>query len=141
MLCRAAPPPLPATAACLQTEQQLQRALTASDLQAAQQHLDTSCSNNTPHQVAAQQLLAAWLQNPAEFAPVCAVLSGVIANNVVAAVSASSAPLNNLLYYSLFDSRAIVEQQPAAAAAGGSGAAAGGKAGVKQQQEEAVEID
>lgn len=128
--------------ACLQTEQQLQRPLTAADLQATQQHLTTSCSNNTPHQAAAQQLLAAWLQNPAEFAPVCAVLGGVIANNVVAAVSAASAPLNNLLYYSLFDSRAIVEQQPAAPAAGGSGAAAaGGKAGVVQQQEEALEID
>lgn len=129
------------TAACLQTEQQLQRPLTAADLPAAQQQLRPSYSNNSaPHQSAADALLAAWLQNPEEFAPVCAVLGGVIANNVVAAVSAASAPLNNLLYYSLFDSRAIVEQQPPAAAA----AAAGRKAGVAavaQREEDALVID
>lgn len=66
----------------------------------------------------------------------CAVLGGIIANNVVAGVSASSAPINNLLYYSLFDTRAIVEQRPSTAAA-----APGAKAGAAQQVEAAVVLD
>jgi hypothetical protein len=131
--------------ACLKTEQELQQPLAASDLSAAQVHLRSSSAHNAPHQAAAEELLAAWLQNPAEFAPVCAVLGGIIANNVVSAVSASSAPLNNLLYYSLFDSRAIVEQQPGAAAmvAGGkaAAAAAAAKAAAAQPAEDALVID
>lgn len=133
-------------AACLKTEQELQRALTPTDLPAVQPYLRSSCSSsNGPHLAAADQLLTAWLHNPAEFAPVCAVLGGVIANNVVAAVSASSAPLNNLLYYSLFDSRAIVEQQPQAAAHGAAATAGvgGGAKGVDVAQpgEDALVID
>lgn len=129
--------------ACLKAEQELQRPLSAADLPLAQRHLHSSTtdSNNSAAQLtAAEQLLAAWLEHPAEFAPVCAVLGGVIANNVVAAVSASSAPLNNLLYYSLFDSRAIVEQQPPAAAAAAAVVGAG-KGQASQPQEEALEID
>jgi hypothetical protein len=124
------------SAACWRTEQQLQRPLSAADLPAAQVHLADSCTNNAPRTAAAEQLLAAWLANPEEFAPVCAVLGGIIANNVVAAVSASSAPINNLLYYSLCDTRAIVEQRPSAAVA-----VAGAKAGAAQQVEEAVVLD
>lgn len=128
--------------ACLQTEQQLKRPLTAADLPAAQQQLRTSCSNNSAaHQTAAEALLAAWLQNPEEFAPVCAVLGGVIANNVVAAVSAASEPLNNLLYYSLVDSRAIVEQQPPATVAAAATGKAAGKEVAAQQEEDALLID
>jgi ubiquitin-like 1-activating enzyme E1 A len=122
-------------AVCAALESQLQRPLTADDLPAAQQQLQ-QLAGSSPQLTSAQQLLAAHLTGAAEFAPVCAVLGGIIANNVVAAVSGSGAPLNNLLYYSLFDGRAIVERQPAGSAQQSSKAAAG-----PQQQAEEVVID
>jgi hypothetical protein len=110
-----------ACAACLALEQRLQRQLVGSDLAAAQELLSSSSSRRStaagPYQEAAEQLLAALVSGSDEFAPVCAVLGGVIANNVVTSVSRAGAPLNNLLYFTLFDGRAIVETQPAAGAA------------------------
>lgn len=57
----------------------------------------------------ARQQLDAWLGSSNEFAPVCAIVGGVAANNVVKIVSQSDAPLNNLLYFTLFDGRGVVE--------------------------------
>uniref|UniRef100_A0A383W834 THIF-type NAD/FAD binding fold domain-containing protein n=1 Tax=Tetradesmus obliquus TaxID=3088 RepID=A0A383W834_TETOB len=140
-----APPaaPLPATThamyyvllVCAALEQQLQRPLTAADLPAAQQQLQQLAAAS-PQLAAAQQQLAAHLAGAAEFAPVAAVLGGIIANNVVAAVSGSGAPLNNMLFYSLLDGRAIVETQPAGDGAGQPGKAAGGAAAGSQQQQQ-----
>lgn len=127
------------TAACWLLEQELGRPLTAADQSAAQEQL-TKAAAGTPAAEAAAQLLQ-W-QFAGEAAPVCAVLGGVIANNVVAAVSGSSAPLHNLLYYSLADSRAVVEHQPPADAAKAAAAKAGaGHATGLQQAAEVVDID
>jgi len=109
MFCSAAVCPHGA-AACLALESKTRRRLSSDDLAAAQQHLSSSTESQAgAHQEAAQQLLASVVSGADEFAPVCAVLAGIIANNVVAAVSGSEAPLNNLLYFTLFDGRAIVE--------------------------------
>lgn len=127
-------------AALLATETKLERSLTPDDLSTAQQQLH-NIANNHPQRSTAEQLLQSVISGAAEFAPVCAVLGGVIANNVVMAVSASGTPLNNMLYYTLFDGRAIVETQPAAAA---TGTGAGIKAAAvqqQQQQEEQIELD
>lgn len=124
-------------AVCATLESQLQRPVTADDLPAAQQQLQ-QLAGSSPQLTSAQQLLAAHLTDAAEFAPVCAVLGGIIANNVVAAVSGSGAPLHNLLYYSLFDGRAIVERQPAGSAQQSSKAAAAAAAGPQQKAEEVV---
>jgi ubiquitin-like 1-activating enzyme E1 A len=126
-------------AVCAALEAQLQRPLTADDLPAAQQQLQDLASSST-QLAAAQQLLAAHLSGAAEFAPVCAVLGGIIANNVVAAVSGSGAPLNNKLYYSLLDGRAIVETQPVAASGSGQQGKAGAAAGAAQQQQQGDEV-
>jgi ubiquitin-like 1-activating enzyme E1 A len=47
-----------------------------------------------------------------ELAPVCAVCGGVVANNVIRALSHSGAPLHNLFMYSLHDGRGVVELRP-----------------------------
>jgi hypothetical protein len=68
------------------------------------------------------------------------VLGGIIANNVVAAVSGSGAPLNNMLYYSLLDGRAIVETQPVGASSSGQQGKAAAAAGAAQQQQPVEEV-
>eukprot|EP00878_Enallax_costatus_P023505 GHUV01025004.1.p1 GENE.GHUV01025004.1~~GHUV01025004.1.p1 ORF type:complete len:245 (+),score=77.43 GHUV01025004.1:744-1478(+) len=116
-----------------------QQKRTPEDLPAAIDHLRKIASNH-PQITSAEQLLTSVVTNAAEFAPVCAILGGVIANNVVMAVSASDTPLNNMLYYTLFDGRAIVETQPVVVANGVKEAAAAAK---QQQQptEDAIELD
>jgi ubiquitin-like 1-activating enzyme E1 A len=125
---------------CAALEAQLQQPLTADDLPAAQQQLQELASSS-PQLASAQQLLEAHLTGAAEFAPVCAVLGGIIANNVVTAVSGSGAPLNNMLYYSLLDGRAIVETQPIAASGSGGQQGKAAAAAAQQQQVDEVVID
>jgi hypothetical protein len=123
----------PTNTACWAAEQRLQRPLTAGDQPQLQALLaDALTAAPVAHAEAAQQLLA-WLPQ-GEVAPVCAVLGGVIANNVVAAVSGASAPLHNLLCYSLADSRAVVERPPPAA--GAVLAHAAGAAAAQQQHKQ-----
>lgn len=113
----------------------MQRTLTTDDLSTVQQQLHSTAGSH-PAADTAEQLLSSTITATAEFAPVCAVLGGVIANNIVMAVSASGSPLNNLFYYTLFDGKGVVETQPTAAAAEV-------KAAAKPQQEpvEQVELD
>lgn len=125
---------------CSALEAQLQRPLVPADLAEAQQQLEALAGGST-QLPSAQQLLAAMLSGAAEFAPVCAVLGGVMANNVVAAVSANGAPLNNLLYYTLFDGRAIVETQSSSSGAAAAAKAAPGATGQQKQKQEQVVID
>lgn len=84
-----------------------------------------------------QPVLESWVSSEEEFAPVCAVVGGVAANNVVKAVSRSGAPVNNLFLYDLSDGRGVVEQRGGAPAAAG---AANGKPGAAPV-EEAIELD
>lgn len=90
----------------MQFEMQNNRTPTAEDITDVQALLPVTMPD------ASQQQLTSWLQSPDEFAPVCSVLGGVIANNVVKAVSHSGAPLHNLFYYTLFDGRGVVEAMP-----------------------------
>ena len=57
-----------------------------------------------------------------ELAPVCAVGGGVVANNVIRALSHSGAPLHNLFFYCLLDGRGVVELRPREAAGPANGA-------------------
>ncbi len=68
-----------------------------------------------------------------EFAPVAAVLGGVIGNDVIRAVSHSDVPTNNIFLYSL-SGRPLVQVLPPPGSGVGAGAA---KAAAGQQQQQA----
>jgi ubiquitin-like 1-activating enzyme E1 A len=54
-------------------------------------------------------LLLLQVVDQEEFAPACAVLGGVIANNVIKAISNTGAPVRNLVLYSVADGVGAVE--------------------------------
>ncbi|KAF8057117.1 SAE1A [Scenedesmus sp. PABB004] len=128
--------------ACAALERELGRALGPGDLAAAEERLARLTPPGSAQLALARALLPDVAGAAPELAPVAAVLGGLLANSVLAAVSGSGAPLHNLLLFCLHDGRAIVETQPAAAAAAAAAGGAGGQ--LKQQaqaQEQAVEID
>ncbi len=107
-------------AACVSFERQHARHVSEADAEAVWQllHTDAKAAGIMPADNA-QAVMTDWLCGGEEFAPVCAVVGGVAANNVVKAVSHSGAPLHNCFYFSLFDGRGVVEQHPAEAVANG----------------------
>mmetsp|Transcript_15887 Transcript_15887/g.34291 ORF Transcript_15887/g.34291 Transcript_15887/m.34291 type:complete len:313 (+) Transcript_15887:84-1022(+) len=64
---------------------------------------------------AAKELLESWAMDEAELAPVAAVVGGIVANQVIRAVSGVEMPMKNLLFFSLFDNSGAVEDMPMAA--------------------------
>lgn len=74
----------------LQQEQALGRPLAAADTAAANTALSAAAAAaGREVKPAHQQLMDALVHGAAEFAPVCAVLGGVVANNIIRAVSHS----------------------------------------------------
>lgn len=91
---------------------------------------------------ASLQLLDGFLAGAGEeFAPVCAVLGGVVANNVVLAVSHSGAPLKNLFFYSLVDGRGTVEDLPPPGAADAAAGLTGARAAADGHGGEQIAVD
>ena len=57
-----------------------------------------------------RELLAEWAEEAgASFAPVAAVLGGVVSNNVVKAISGVGQPAQNFFFFSLADGQGVVE--------------------------------
>jgi hypothetical protein len=132
-------------------EQQLGHRLSPTDLPKAQEYLTQQVAawpGGKALQDILQQLLTSYANGDAEFAPVCAVVGGVMANNVIKAVSHSGAPVKNLFYYSLFDGRGLVEDMPQeehakqqAAAAHANGMHEKSKSGPVEDTDEALVLD
>lgn len=99
-------PATAAAAALAAAEDELGRPLTAADAAVAEAHLQRLTAAATPAppawaEAAARQL-PGWVAAGAsgdEFAPVAAVTGGVVANDVIRAVSHSDAPTNNVFLY------------------------------------------
>jgi hypothetical protein len=115
-------------AACAELEAAHSRPVAPADAEAVQGIIQQRAAGSGVSTTSvAAQMVPSYL-SPSEFAPVCAVTGGVIANNVVRAVSKSGAPLSNFFYYSLMDGKGVVEQVPPPAAAAAAGGAAAGQA-------------
>ena len=65
--------------------------------------------HNTPR----ADLLESWVcLGASELAPVAAVVGGLVANNVIRAISGVNQPIKNMLFFSLFDNHGMVEDMP-----------------------------
>ena len=139
----------PASVVALQLEQQLGHRLSAEELPKAQENLVQQAAawpgGKAPLDIL-HQLLTSYANGDGEFAPVCAVVGGVMANNVIKAVSHSGAPVKNMFYYGLFDGRGLVEDMPLEgeekqqAAAAANGVHEKGKSGL-DESDDAVVLD
>lgn len=56
------------------------------------------------------ELLQDLVSDTEEFAPACAVLGGIIANNVIKSISSTGEPVFNMVLYSVADGLGAVEQ-------------------------------
>jgi ubiquitin-like 1-activating enzyme E1 A len=56
------------------------------------------------------ELLQDLVTDKEEFAPACAVLGGIIANNVIKSISSTGEPVFNMVLYSVADGLGAVEQ-------------------------------
>lgn len=54
-------------------------------------------------------LLRSFIEDAEPFAPLCAVLGGTAANNVIKAISATGEPVKNFFFYCLHDGLGLVE--------------------------------
>ena len=67
--------------------------------------------HNTPR----ADLLETWVclaGASSELAPVASVVGGLVANNVIRAISGVNCPIKNMLFFSVFDNHGMVEDMP-----------------------------
>ncbi len=127
--------------ACAAFEAEQGRPPTSADAGILEQQLqDNATSQGTVVAPATLQLLLGFLAEPGEFAPVCAIVGGVMANNVIKAVSQSDAPLKNMFFYAM-DGRGLVEELPPPQQGSAAASAANGHSKGKQAKQEVIEIE
>lgn len=71
-----------------------------------------AASEGAPASVIRGELLASFVTDTFEMAPVAAVTGGVLANYIVRAVSQAHSPLQNFFFFCLFDGVGMVECLP-----------------------------
>jgi len=55
-----------------------------------------------------QRMLSIYLETIKEFPPVCSVIGGMLANELVKIVSGKGDPVQNFLFYDLFDGKGVL---------------------------------
>lgn len=93
-------------------EHELGRAVCAADMEALLQRRSTLCEAEAlPASAVNEQALTAYATAAGEMPAINAVLGGVVANDILKAVSGKGEPLiNNLFLYSLIDGGGWVER-------------------------------
>ena len=54
------------------------------------------------------RILHLYLEGAGEFAPVCSVMGGMMANEIVKIVSLKGDPVQNFLFYDIFDGKGVL---------------------------------
>ena len=67
-------------------------------------------TQGAPPKVLDTQTLQDYLENPDEFAPVNSIVGGILANEVLKAVSGKGNPFDNLFLYSMATGAGVVEK-------------------------------
>ena len=68
----------------------------------------SSATEGLAERVLDPQLLQFYLDNAAEFPPVCSVIGGMLANELVKVVSLKGDPVQNFMFYDISDGKGIM---------------------------------
>lgn len=74
--------------------------------------LSIAASEGAPASLIREELLASFVTDTYDMAPVSAVTGGVLANYIVRAISQAHSPLQNFFFFCLFDGVGMVESLP-----------------------------